>query len=88
MEYKLGSLDWDQIIITLGRPGAEWKLKQGVSIYFFHKELSRNGKAWYYFLYAKLLPTTHVSDVIKDRALVLYGTITGKSINVGKVIQD
>lgn len=55
---------------------------------FSHKELNQNGKAWYYFICAKLLSTTHVSDVIKDHVLILYAIVIGKSITVGKVIQD
>lgn len=88
MTYKLESFNLGQMLATLGRPGAIWTRKGGVIVHFSHMELNRNTKAWYYFLCAKLLPTTHVSDVIKDCALVLFAIVTGKSINVGTVIKD
>lgn len=34
------------------------------------------------------MPTTHVSDVIRDRAVLLYAIVKGKSVDVGQVIQD
>lgn len=88
MTYKLEGFNLDQMLATLGRSGAIWTRKGGVTVHFSHRELNCNAKAWYSFLYAKLLPTTHVSDVIKDCALVLYAIVIGKSINVGKVIKD
>lgn len=32
------------------------------------------------------MSSSHVSDVIKSRAVFLYAIVTGKSIDVGKVI--
>lgn len=32
--------------------------------------------------------TTHFNDVIRDRAVLLFIIMTGKSVDVGQVIQD
>lgn len=89
-EYRHEELDWDwdQVLTNLCRPGVEWTLKGTEAIHFSQKELSRYSKAWYYSICAKFLPTTHVSDVIKDRAMLLYAIVTGKTVDMGQVIQD
>ncbi|EOY08722.1 Uncharacterized protein TCM_023809 [Theobroma cacao] len=43
-------------------------------------------KVWYHFLKAKMLPIKHLSDVTKDRAMLLYAIILGKSIDIGQLI--
>lgn len=88
MTYKRDGFNLDEMLATLGRLGATWATKGGMAVHFSHRELNCKTKAWYYFLCAKIKLTTHVSDVIKDRTLVLYSTVIGKSINVGKVIVD
>lgn len=83
-EYMTEDLNLDTVIKTLCRPGAEWKSKgNDGAINFSNGELRRYGKAWYSFICAKLMPTTHVSDVIKDIVVLLYAIVMGKNINVG-----
>ncbi|GMN59387.1 hypothetical protein TIFTF001_028471 [Ficus carica] len=43
-------------------------------------------KAWHAFVFAWFYPSSHTSDVTKDRALLLYAILTGKSIDVGWVM--
>ncbi|GMN68009.1 hypothetical protein TIFTF001_037068 [Ficus carica] len=50
--------------------------------------LDKHTKAWLYFIGAKLMPITHFSDVTKDRAILLYDILSGKSIDVGRLIQQ
>lgn len=85
-EYVDNYLNLDQVIKYLCRPGADWKAKEHEAINFSNKELSRYGKAQYSFICAKLMPTTHVSDVIKDRVVLLYTIVKGKTIDVGQII--
>ena len=50
--------------------------------------LTKECKVWYYFLGARLMPVRHFSDSNKDRALLLYCVVTGKSLNLGKFISS
>lgn len=60
--------------------------------------LSRYGKAWYAFICARLMPTTHQNDVTKERAILLHGIVYQFSgirhlrkiynVDVGMIIQS
>ncbi|EOY32484.1 Uncharacterized protein TCM_040417 [Theobroma cacao] len=43
-------------------------------------------KVWWYFVVAKMLPCLHISYVIKDRVVLLYAIVIGRSINISHVI--
>lgn len=71
-EYRQEELDWDQVIRVLCRPRAQWTLKGDEVVHFSHSELSRIRKEWYYFICAKMMSSSHVSEVIKAQAVLLY----------------
>lgn len=48
--YMTEDLELDQVIKTLCKPSVNWKSKEHEAISFSHNELSRYGKAWYYFM--------------------------------------
>lgn len=58
-----------------------------MAIKFKQDNLDCYMKAWHSFIGAKLMLVTHFSDVTEDRVVLLYTTQTGKSINIGNVIQ-
>lgn len=66
--------------VDWGQSGSVGKNKGGCHS---NKELSRYGKAWYSFICAKMIPITHVSDVVKERAVLLFAIMKGKTIDVG-----
>ncbi|GMN54708.1 hypothetical protein TIFTF001_023831 [Ficus carica] len=43
-------------------------------------------KVWYHFLKTRLMPSTHIQTVSKDRVLLLDSIISGRPIDVGKII--
>ncbi|GMN22248.1 hypothetical protein TIFTF001_043484 [Ficus carica] len=43
-------------------------------------------KVWYHFLKTCLMPSTHIQTVSKDRVLLLDSIISGRPIDVGKII--
>ncbi|GMN64845.1 hypothetical protein TIFTF001_033912 [Ficus carica] len=43
-------------------------------------------KVWYHFLKTRLMPSTHIQTVSKDRVLLLDSIISGWPIDVGKII--
>lgn len=74
------------MITFLCGPGTQWKVSKGIPVSFKANALNKFFKVWYHFLTARLLPVKHVSVITKDRAVLLYAMVTGKTINVGKLI--
>ena len=54
--------------------------------HFPRKALVDNIRPWYAFVCVNLQPTAHLSDVTRERAILLYALVTGASIDVGRVI--
>lgn len=80
--------DYELIIRELCQPGTTWTLHESGSMTFPHSRLSLYGKAWYAYICAKLMPCTHVSDVTKERAVLLYSIVKGMKMDVGLIIQQ
>ena len=45
-------------------------------------------RPWYAFVCASLLPTAHLSDVSREKSILLFALMTGASIVMGIVIFD
>ncbi|KAI3453422.1 hypothetical protein Pfo_010085 [Paulownia fortunei] len=84
--YKSNEVTFDEIISTLAYPGAQWTIKDETVITFSSTHLYGVYKVWHSFIGAKLMPTTHLSDLTKERAILLFAIITGKSINIGRTV--
>ncbi|XP_012842756.1 PREDICTED: uncharacterized protein LOC105962958 [Erythranthe guttata] len=69
---------FDDLIRTLCPRGTSWK---GEKKSFNRSELSKEAKAWAYFVSARLLPTSAVSTVLPPRLLLIYAIIIGIDIN-------
>lgn len=83
MAYKDHHLNYEQILSELCNPESSWSLK---GTYFPSKDLSRYRKIWNAFLYAKLMPSKHTSDVTKEKVVLLYSIINDCPIDVGLII--
>ena len=78
--------DFEEVIKNMTKPGTTWiKGREGGTV-FHSKDLSQYGKIWYAFLCAKLLPSTHTSDVTKEKALLLYAIVQDFIIDIGAII--
>lgn len=84
----LEELDLNEVSRVLCKPGTVWATKEGTTekLSFPHTALSRYVKAWYSFICANLMPIRHQNDVTKDRAVLLFGIVTGKRVDVGRII--
>ena len=51
-----------------------------------HNALLDKVRPWYAFVCASLLSMAHLSDVSRERAILLYALMNGASIDVGWVI--
>ncbi|PON62892.1 hypothetical protein PanWU01x14_135680 [Parasponia andersonii] len=74
------------VLETVAIAGAEWNVSSQGAYTCLRSSLNPPAKVWYHFLKSRLLPTTHGKTVSKERVLLLYSMLTGKSINVGQII--
>lgn len=85
--YLENHLNLDEVLKFLTILRIEWKIaKDGSSTFSVSSIQFEEHKAWYYFIVARLMPTTHVSDVTQDQAILLYTIFTRKSTNMGKLL--
>ncbi|EOY08849.1 Uncharacterized protein TCM_024087 [Theobroma cacao] len=66
--------------------GAQWKTSHDEPVSFKRSVMKKELQVWLHFVAARLLSSTHISDVTKDRAVLIYAIVAHKSIDVGKVI--
>ena len=79
----LEDVPYDGILDALCVDGAEWKLnKDGMHVSIPQHALRKYPRAWYHFLVARLMPAQHVSDVIRDRAILLYAIMVRRSVDM------
>lgn len=89
-EYSKYANEWDvaQVLNVLAIIGMQWKQsKDGVSSFPTKTIRYKETKVWYYFISSHLMSTTYLSDVTKDRAIMLYYIQNGHSIDIGHIIQ-
>ena len=82
-------VDFDRLIYELCVPGTRWKMTAPplpAPVSFPAAALSRYGKAWNAFICANIMPSSHGHEVTVDRAILLYGIVLGKFIDLGQVI--
>ena len=65
----------------------QWTTVKDAHAHFPSKDLYQHMKVWHHFIYARLMPTMHLSEVTKERVVLLYGILMGKKINVGRWVQ-
>ena len=84
----LSDVDMAMVYSFVCKPGIVWKMSGDVSKHFPRKCLLNKVRPWYAFICASLTPMTHLSDVSRERAILLYAIMVGASIDVGQVIFD
>ena len=60
----------------------------GKSVTFPRFGLTKECKAWYYFLGARLMSVRHFSDMTKEQAVILYAIVIEKSIDLLKFLSS
>ncbi|EOY21561.1 Uncharacterized protein TCM_013376 [Theobroma cacao] len=81
-----GSIDFDEVLGSISILGTEWKVHRGVPILFKANAMDSDYKVWYHFLTTNMRLVKHLSDVTKDRTVLLYSIATKKSIDIGQLI--
>ncbi|KAH1082830.1 hypothetical protein J1N35_022591 [Gossypium stocksii] len=75
-----------EILEELTVPGSKWSVsKQG--IHTCRREyLTPLAKVWFYFIRFILMPSSHGTTISLERMVLLYSILTGKTIDLGKII--
>ena len=73
---------------TLGVLGTRFSTLSGVPKYLKRNQLNPAAKAWLYFVSARLLPSTHFTEIDVDRLKLVYAILTGLRINIGRIIRS
>ncbi|XP_073023626.1 uncharacterized protein [Primulina eburnea] len=87
-EYKNGNVDYDNILHTICTQGAEWRMRDNVHLSLAKSDLREMAKYWYSFITARIKPTEHTTTVIKERAILIFCIMTGKTIDLGRLLQN
>ena len=79
---------FDDILATLCGPGALWKRNQaGEPLELKTTHMSKYAKTWAHFVSSNIMPSTHTHGLPISKAVLLYCIVTGRSVNVGKIIR-
>ena len=78
----------NSVITDLCVTGAQWTTSTQGALTFLRSDLKPEAKVWYHFLKTRLMPTTHIQSVTKERALLLHSILQGRQINIGQIIHQ
>ncbi|EOY08796.1 Uncharacterized protein TCM_023965 [Theobroma cacao] len=87
-EFVIGELDFAEVINYLCKGNGEWKMSKGLLVSFKGNQLYEAYKCWLYFIAARVLLVKHVSDITKDRTLLLYCILIRKAIDLGRTLYN
>lgn len=83
-------VDLEAIITGMCVPGTVWKCKAGTTepLHFPAAALTRYARAWFLFLSARIMPSSHVTEVSVERAIILWAILNGYYIDLGSLIHQ
>ncbi|MFQ6665344.1 hypothetical protein Gotur_032111, partial [Gossypium turneri] len=85
----MNNINWDflqQVLDVVTNPGSQWIIRKNGSHSYRREYLKPVAKVWFSFVRYSFMPISHSSTISMERMLLLYGILTEKSINVGKII--
>ena len=84
------NIDLDQIVHELCVPGTVWKRNPitNVRVSFPTSAMNRYARALNLFICSSIMPSGYPHDVIVDRAILLYGILSGEYVDVAYVIHQ
>ena len=75
-----------ELVNAICKPGTQWKMSNGEACSVKANKLNKNAKIWHYFVGARFMPSSHLSDVTRNLAILIYYILSGKSIDVESII--
>ena len=83
------SPNYTKILEKVAVPNIAWRTKKGGELLDIARgSLTKEAKAWFYFMNSRVVPFMHVSTLYKDRAILLYTILRKYKFNVGNIIQQ
>ena len=84
------NIDLDQIVYELCIPCTAWKRNPttNVRVSFPASAMNKDARAWNLFICASIMPSGHPHDVNVDRAILLYGILSGEYVDIAYVIHQ
>ena len=89
-KYKasVDEVELNLVLAGLWVVGVKWSTSPQGPLTFLRSNLKPEAKVGYHFLKTRLLPTTHIQTVTKERALLLHSILQGRQINIGCIIHE
>ncbi|KOM38914.1 hypothetical protein LR48_Vigan03g229600 [Vigna angularis] len=88
-ELMATELDHEEIEQTLCIAGGSFQRnRQQQPLHIKRVHLHSLSRLWMPLVHSNISPCTHVSDVTVNRAVILYAILTGRSVNLGKLIAN
>jgi len=82
-------VDYREIEQILCIPEGTFELnKNQQPIKILRSNLTSRSKMWLTLIHANMTPCSHVSDITMSRSIILYAILTGRSLNVGRLIAN
>ncbi|PIN20995.1 hypothetical protein CDL12_06316 [Handroanthus impetiginosus] len=88
-EFQHANNVWDNVPERICKTEVEWSLKRDNNRKSFKSSLlTRESRYWLRFISSRMLPTSHLSDVSKERAILIYAIYEDVPIDMGFMIND
>lgn len=83
-----GAVDYEEILRILCNPGAVWNINNDRTLVNFKANfLKYDTMVWFLFVTSRIMPSSHETEVTKERAALVYSIVTGKTVDIGKLVQ-
>ena len=80
--------DLNNLLKKLTVDGTKWVKEKGKgTLKCSRSTLQPLAKVWYHVIRTRILPTTHIKTVNKERLVLLHCILENRGINVGQLIQ-
>ena len=79
-------VDLTKIVNAICKFATQWTMSNKEACSMKASTLTKDAKVWHYFMGARFMPSSHLSDVTKDRAILIYCILSGKTIDVGSIL--
>ena len=73
------------IVNAIYKSSIQWKMSNGEACSVKSSTLTKDANIWHYFMGARFMSSSHLSDIIRDQAVLIYCILSGKSIDVGSI---
>ena len=84
--YVSDHVDLTEIVNAICKSGTQWNMSNKRACSMKASTLTKDAKIWHYFVGARFMSSSHLSDVTRDRTILIYCILSGKTIDVGGIL--